>query len=84
MRSVLLTFSLLITLALSAQMPMGRPGGAGGQNFNQGHFYGKIVDSKTGKGVDGASVQLLGNRMDTATKKMIPATLKAVITQSNG
>lgn len=66
-------------------MPGGRPGGAGGgQGMNMGHLYGKVVDSKTGKGIDGVSVQLLGNRMDTATRKMVPATLKARITESNG
>lgn len=85
MRSLLFTFSLLISTGLLAQMPAGRPGGgARGQNFNAGHFYGKIVDSKTNKGIDGASVQLLGNRRDTAAHKMTPATLKAAITKSNG
>jgi outer membrane receptor protein involved in Fe transport len=86
MRLLIFTFSIFIALSLSAQMPGGgRPGGgAGGQNFNQGHLYGKIVDSKTGKGIDGASIQLLGSKMDTATRKMTPATVKAIITQSNG
>jgi hypothetical protein len=28
-----------------------------------GHLYGKVVDSKTGKGIDGASLQLLRNRL---------------------
>lgn len=66
-------------------MPGGRQGGAGrGQNFNSGHFYGKVVDSKTNKGIDGVSLQLLTNRMDTATQKMAPSTIKASFTKTNG
>jgi outer membrane receptor protein involved in Fe transport len=86
MRRILFTFSIfLITTGLLAQMPGGRAGGAGrGQNFNAGHLYGKIVDSKTNKGIEGVSLQLLANRMDTATQKMSPTTLKASFTKSNG
>ena len=47
-----------------------------------GHLYGKVVDSKTGKGIDGASLQLLRNRLDSATGKMISSTIKATITNS--
>ena len=36
---------------------------------NSGHVYGKIVDAK-GKPMEGASVLLLHQQMDTATKKM--------------
>ncbi|MCW3107512.1 MAG: TonB-dependent receptor [Segetibacter sp.] len=85
MRRLLFTFSLLISVGLLAQMPGGRPGGgARSQNFNVGHFYGKIIDSKTNKGIDGVSIQLLGNRIDTVAHKTIPATLKATITKTNG
>lgn len=65
-------------------MPGGRPAGAMGQNFNVGHLYGKILDEKTGKGIDGASVLLLAPKYDSSTKKMEPATVKAFITGSNG
>lgn len=44
----------------------------------------KVVDSKTGKGIDGATLQLLGNRFDPASGKMISSTLKATITDSKG
>ncbi|MGI8634568.1 MAG: outer membrane beta-barrel protein, partial [Segetibacter sp.] len=87
MRRILFIFSILISTGILAQMPGGRQGGAGvagrGQNLN-GHFYGKIVDSKTNKGIEGVSLQLLTNRMDTATQKMAPATLKASFTEPNG
>lgn len=48
-------------LSLEAQFPGagGARGSAGGaQNTNIGHFYGKIVDSKTNKGVEGVTVQI--------------------------
>lgn len=67
-----------------AQMPAGRPGEGRSQNFNMGHLYGKVVDSKTGKGIDGASLQLLSNRLDSASGKAAPATVKATITDSKG
>lgn len=68
-------------------MPTGRAGGGGSgrsQNFNAGHFYGKIIDSKTNKGIDGASVLLLGSRMDTAKRQMSAASIKATISKSKG
>ncbi|WP_207632788.1 outer membrane beta-barrel family protein [Foetidibacter luteolus] len=68
---------------LYAQAPQGRrPGGR--QNMNIGHFYGKVVDGKTNKGIDGVSVVLVGNRFDTATKKMKESILATVISQPNG
>lgn len=80
MRILLFSFLLLISFVSFAQMPSGRPQGAArGQNFNMGHFYGKVVDSKTGKGIDGVSIQLLTNKRDSAGKTT-SATLKAAIT----
>ena len=84
----ILTLSLLnlIFLAAFAQYPgAGRPGGAGGaQNMNVGHFYGKLVDSKTNKGIEGVTVLLVGNKFDTATKKMKEVTMGTLITKANG
>ncbi|MBT9483217.1 MAG: TonB-dependent receptor [Sediminibacterium sp.] len=66
-------------------MAGGRGGAAGaGQNINIGHFYGKIVDSKTNKGIEGVTVQLRGNRFDTVSKKMKEAILGTIITKANG
>lgn len=85
MRELLFTFLLFISIGIFAQMPRGRPQGGGrSQNLNVGHLYGKVVDSKTGKGVDGASLQLLRNRPDSATGKTISSTIKATITNSKG
>lgn len=77
----------LLCLAAIAQMPGGfRQGGGGAmaQNMNVGHFYGKLVDSKTNKGLESVTVQLLGNKFDTATKKMKEAILSTMITKANG
>jgi outer membrane receptor protein involved in Fe transport len=88
MRRILVTFSIIISIGLMAQRPGVRPAGAGraggAQNSIAGHIYGKIVDSKTNKGMDGVSLQFIGNRTDTATQKASPVTLKATITQPNG
>lgn len=68
----------------NAQRPGGAAGGRGGQNMNAGHLYGKIVDSKTNKGVDGATVQLIAPKFDTVSRKMKDAIAGTVITQNNG
>ena len=85
----LMAFFALFITATNAQMPgmMGGRGGANGaagQNINIGHFYGKIVDSKTNKGIEGVTVQLRGNKFDTVTKKMKEAILGTIITKANG
>jgi outer membrane receptor protein involved in Fe transport len=79
----LITLNLVFLTAFS-QMPGGRPGGGSAQNMNIGHFYGKVVDSKTNKGIEAVTVQLLGNRFDTTTKKMKEVVLSTLITKPNG
>lgn len=63
----------------SAQMP----GGMGG-NMNQGHFYGKVIDSATGKPMGYAVVELLGNKFDSASKSMKEGVIAGQITDDNG
>ncbi len=75
----------LTTTIVSAQMPGGFAGRAGGAGrMNVGHFYGKVVDSKTGKGIAAVTIQLTGNKFDTATKQMKQAILKTVLSEKNG
>lgn len=75
----------LFCLGAFTQMPGGaRTGGRAGQNMNMGHFYGKIVDSKTNKGLESVSIQLLGNKFDTVSKKMKEAILGTEITEAIG
>lgn len=50
-----------------------------------GHFYGKIVDSTSGKGVEFAPVQLLGDVFDTITKQMKHnVVINGQLTKENG
>ena len=89
MRKFFLALILLTSFySVNAQMPMGmmgnRSGKPGGQNMNIGHFYGKIVDNKTNRGIAGVTVQLSGNKFDTVSKQMKQAILKTVITETNG
>lgn len=64
----ILAIILLISITTQAQMP-GMRAGAGGQSMNVGHFYGKLIDETNSKPVEGASIQLIQNKMDTVTKK---------------
>jgi outer membrane receptor protein involved in Fe transport len=82
MRRIFALLAICFSITALAQQPGGRPGNF--TSMNAGHIYGKVVDAKTNKGVDGASLQLLGNRFDSTTKKMVAYTLRAGITQSNG
>jgi hypothetical protein len=82
-------FTIIIcTVAISAvvaQAPSGsfnRQGG--GQNMNIGHLFGKVVDEKTNKGVEGATVQLTGKKFDTVSKSMKDYNVALLITQKNG
>ncbi len=72
-----LSFVLLAVMAFS----QGRPGGG---QMPTGRFYGKVVESKSGKPIEYASVQLVQNRMDTATKKRKEVTVAGMITKANG
>ena len=88
MRKLLIvTLLICFSASLYAQMPTGMMGGgrgAGGQSMNVGHFYGKIVDSKTNKAIEGVTVQLTGSKFDTVTKKMKDVILSTQITKANG
>jgi len=75
---ILTAFYLQMTIAAQPPMGMGK-----GQIPTIGRIYGKLVDS-TGKGIRDASVLLLQNKMDTATKKMKQVLVKGVSTQANG
>lgn len=87
-------FALLICFYVTnAQFPGAgtggnRPGGGnrqgGGQQMNIGHFYGRIIDKKTNKGLDAASVQLFQNRFDTVSKKKADVVIGGMLTGRNG
>ena len=85
MRQGLMMFLVFISVSVMAQVPVGgNRGGQGMQNMNMGRFYGKIVDSISGKAVDAASVQLIQNRFDTVTKKRKDYVIGGQLTKANG
>jgi outer membrane receptor protein involved in Fe transport len=77
---------LLLSLSSNAQVPNagGRPSGMNGQNMNIGRFYGRIQEANGNKGVQAASVQLIGSKFDTVTKKKIDVIVSGQLTKSNG
>jgi outer membrane receptor protein involved in Fe transport len=80
---VLISSICLVGFSQIPPMGQGRPGG-GGQAPSIGHFYGKVVDSKTGKGIDGVSVQLVRSKFDTATRKPKDVAIAGMITGKHG
>lgn len=80
--SVAALFFLFFCQLAYGQPNMGGPKG-GGQQMN-GRFYGKLVDSKTGKAVEFASVQLVQNRFDTISKTRKDMIVSGMLTKSNG
>ncbi|MBL0182773.1 MAG: TonB-dependent receptor [Chitinophagaceae bacterium] len=82
---MILVFALAFSTAFS-QMPTGggNRGGMGGQNMNMGHFYGKVLDSTSGKPLDAASVQLIQNKFDSVTKKRKDVVVAGMLTTKKG
>lgn len=82
-RLVILSLLFISQSIIYAQAPAGRTGGTGRQ-MPTGSFYGKLVDSKSDKPIEYASVQLVQNKMDTATRKRKDVVINGMITKSNG
>lgn len=80
-----LIVSLLTVCEISAQPPGGAGNrGAGGRPQMNGSFYGKIIDAKSAKPIEYASVELIQNRMDTATKKRKEVVITGMLTDAKG
>ena len=79
-------FVALIPLALFAQIPQGvRPGaGANPAQANIGRFYGKVIDEGTKEPLPYASVQLLGMKFDSVSRKMTETMIAGQLTLDNG
>ncbi len=80
---------LICTMTLSqafSQMPGGggNRGGMGGQNMNMGHFYGKVIDSTSGKPLEAASIQLIQNKFDSVAKKRKDVVVSGMLTTKKG
>lgn len=80
--SILLASLFLISYAGIAQPGAGRQGGGG--QAPTGRFYGKVVEAKSGKPIEYASVQLIQNKMDTVTKKRKEVVVSGMLTKANG
>lgn len=82
-KSFLTAISTLAISVIFSQMP-GINRGLGGQSMNVGHFYGKIIDAATNKPLESVSVQLIQNKMDTATKKRKDVVIAGMLTDKKG
>jgi outer membrane receptor protein involved in Fe transport len=83
MRNLLAALVLvLLTQIVNAQPGMGGPRG-GGQQMT-GRFYGKLVDSKSGKPLEYASIQLLQNKFDSVSKTRKDMVVSGMLTKTNG
>jgi outer membrane receptor protein involved in Fe transport len=75
--------TVLCTMIVLAQNPMMNRGGMTGGQMPTGRFYGKVVDAAN-KGIEAASVTLVTNRMDTATKKMKEVIVGGMLSSKSG
>ena len=80
MKKILLLIAVFIgTGAAYAQNSQGIPASI----KNAGHVYGKVIDAD-GKPVDGASVLMMQQKMDTVTKKLKMILVAGATTKNNG
>lgn len=87
----LLSFCFLLITLPSFSQWQGSKGNMPGGNIKEmmekmkvGRFYGKVVDSTSNKGVEFASVQLIGNMFDTVSMGMKKTIIAGQLTESNG
>lgn len=76
-------FSILFNFCF-AQMPQQGNKNTSRTQMNIGHFFGRVVDAKTKKGIEFASVQLTQSRMDTVTHQMKDEIVGGELTSGNG
>src|SRR6185312_9199860 len=79
MKKIILAALVFVAAQAYAQYPKAMPAGM----KSSGHLYGKITDAD-GKPVEGASVLLLHQQMDTAGKKMKMLLVTGVMSKNNG
>ena len=85
MRKFLFSLVTLVVCQISySQVPGAAGGRGGGQQMNIGHFYGRIVDSKTHKGMEAVSVQLIQSKFDTVSKKRKDTVIAGMFTPNSG
>jgi len=80
-KTVIGVTALLISVITFGQMP----GGGGNRGMAQqmnGGFYGKVIDSITGKPLEAASVQLVQSKYDTVAKKRKEVVIGGMLTKT--
>lgn len=78
-------FAFILSYLIS-YTALAQPGGnrnGGGRQIPNGRYYGKVVDA-AGKPIEFASVQLIQNKMDSATKKRKETVVAGMLTKTNG
>ena len=85
-KSLFLVATLFLFHFSYSQPPGGNRGGGrqGAQQMNIGRFYGRVVDSKTNKGMEAVSVQLIQNRLDTVSKQRKDSVIAGMFTPKSG
>lgn len=86
MRKVLIVCaSLLISYLSVAQPPTGQTRPPGGNRPSlTGTMYGKLIEAKTSKPIEYASVQLLQKKYDSATKSQKDVVVAGMLSRANG
>src|SRR6266540_2142551 len=85
MRKVIVVLaSVLATYISFSQIPMGGGGRTGNRPQMNGSFYGKLIETKSGKPIEYASVQLIQNRYDSVSKKRKDVVVAGMLTKANG
>lgn len=80
MKKVFLTLPVVLLYIYS--FSQGRPGGMG--RMLTGRMYGKIIDEKSGKALEDASVQIWQDRFDSVSRQVKPKLVGGQLTESNG
>lgn len=84
-KTLLASLITLLFATAQAQYPgAGSRGQGGAQNMNMGHFYGKVLEPSSNKPLEAASVLLLQNKFDTATKKRSDVVVAGMLTNKKG
>ncbi|HSC52908.1 MAG TPA: TonB-dependent receptor [Phnomibacter sp.] len=83
---IFLLASLFASVLANAQtMGGGRGGMQGGAGMGQtGRFYGKVVDSASGKPIDAVSIQLMASKFDMVKKQRKDTMITGMLTPANG
>ncbi len=79
----ILLFLNILGNPITAQVNGSNQNKPGNQNMNSGRFYGKVFD-ENGKAVEGASIQLIQNKMDTVLKKKRDVVLAIKLSDKKG